>query len=296
MKIIDPHLHLFNLEQGDYHWLKADKPPFWPDKAVINKTFAEADLTLTSPLELAGFIHIEAGFDNHKPWRELDALEQSCRKPFRAIANIDLTLTSVNFTQTLNQLINCQSFTGVRHILDEQALSLLTNKQVLDNIKTLNVHGMVFELQLPLTKHESVTALCDVISDNRNLHFIVNHAGFAPADIHTIEWQRWQSNLVKLSCYPHVAIKCSGWEMTDRQYQTDWLTINLTLIFKIFGTKRIMLASNFPLCLFSHKSYQDYWLSIINSVFFQSLNRQEKSALCYDNALTWYAFQPAKTR
>ena len=78
IKIIDPHLHLFDLKQGDYHWLKADNPPNWPDKNVINNTFDEQDLSLSPPLSLAGFVHIEAGFDNLQPWRELNYLQKSC--------------------------------------------------------------------------------------------------------------------------------------------------------------------------------------------------------------------------
>jgi len=295
MKIIDPHLHLFALELGHYHWLKADNPPFWPDKQHINKNFDETDLTLTTPLSLAGFIHIEAGFNNQQPWRELAALEQNCNKPFRAIANIDLTASNQHFSLVIEKLAELPSFVGVRHLLDEQALSLLKNKQVLDNIKTLNENGLVFEVQLSLIEHAPVNALCDVILNNPDIDFIINHAGFPPADIHTIEWQRWQSNLAKLSFYPHVAIKCSGWEMTNRNYQATWLNENLSLIFAIFDTKKIMLASNFPLCLFSHSNYQSYWQSIISSNFFQALTEQEKSALCYDNALNWYAMSEVLT-
>jgi len=288
MKIIDPHLHLFNTEHGDYYWLKAENPPFWPDKQLISKTFTEADLLLEPSIELAGFVHIEAGFDNNQPWRELAALEQSCRKPFRAIASVDLTTSSHDFNSVIEELAKLPSFIGVRHLLDEQALPLLTNQQVLDNITTLNENGLIFEVQLALIDHITVNSLCDVIADNPEISFIINHAGFPPADRHTIEWQRWQSNLKKLSFFPHVAIKCSGWEMTDRNYQVAWLNKNLTLIFDIFGAQKMMLASNFPLCLFSHNSYQDYWQAIIHGDFFQALSKQEKSALCYDNALHWY--------
>jgi len=289
MKIIDPHLHLFDLELGRYQWLHPENPPFWPDKNHINKSFFESDLTLTEPLSLSGFIHIEAGFDNKKPWLELAALKQSCNKPFRSIANIDLTSSSRNVDTVIQKLAEFHSFIGVRHLLDDQALVLLKNKQVLDNIKTLNKNGLVFEVQLSLIEHAPVNALCDVISNNPEMDFIINHSGFPPTDIHTIEWQRWQSNLEKLSFYPHVAIKCSGWEMAGRNYKTTWLNENLSLIFAIFGAKKVMLASNFPLCLFSHSSYQAYWQSIISSDFFQALTEQEKSALCYYNALNWYS-------
>ncbi len=294
MKIIDPHLHLFNVEQGDYYWLKPDTPPFWPDKSLINKTFEESDLALESDLTLAGFIHIEAGFDNSQPWRELAALEQTCNTPFRTIATIDLTASGHDFKKFITRLAKFRSFVGVRHILDEQALSLLTNKQALSNFKLLNdfavniEQGLIFETQLAFTEHATVNALCDVISDNSDIRFIINHAGFPPADLQSIEWQHWQNNLVKLSIFPHVAIKCSGWEMTDRNYQSAWLNENLTVIFNVFGVKKMMLASNFPLCLFSKSSYQYYWQTITSSYFFQALTAQEKSALCYDNALRWY--------
>ena len=295
MKIIDPHLHLFNLKQGDYHWLKADNPPFWPDKALINKTFKESALALEPPLELAAFVHMEAGFDNSQPWRELEMLTKSGNKDFRAIANIDLTASNQAVKQNLAILAKQPSFIGVRHLLNEQALNLLTNKHVLSNINLLNdfavremKQGLIFEAQLGLTEHAPVNALCEVISDNPNIRFIINHAGFPPKDSQTIEWQRWQSNLRKLAMFAHVAIKCSGWEMINRNYQPDWLNENLTLILAIFGADKMMLASNFPLCLFNKNSYQDYWQSIITGDFFQALSRQEKSVLCYDNALRWY--------
>ena len=96
MKIIDPHVHLFDIAQGDYHWLKPDNSPFWSDKALINKTCVEGDLAFifetdlksepvfSSELELvlASFVHIEAGFDNKRPWRELNNLEATCKKTF----------------------------------------------------------------------------------------------------------------------------------------------------------------------------------------------------------------------
>ena len=294
MKIIDPHLHLFNLELGCYHWLKTENYPFWSDKQLINKSFNETDLTLTEPLSLSSFVHIEAGFDNEQPWRELAALEQACNKPFRAIANIDLVASRQQVNSVIEKLAELSSFVGVRHLLDEHALSLLTNKQVLDNIKTLNKNALVFDVQLPLIEHAPVNALCDVITENPEINFIINHAGFPPADIHTIEWQRWQSNLIKLSFYPHVAIKCSGWEMTDRNYQDNWLNENLSLIFSVFGAKKMMLASNFPLTLFnkrlsSKNNYQDYWQSLVNGDFFKTLTKQEKSALVHDNALRLYS-------
>ncbi len=37
LKIIDPHIHLIDLAKGQYHWLKPQNPPHWPDKHLIEK-------------------------------------------------------------------------------------------------------------------------------------------------------------------------------------------------------------------------------------------------------------------
>lgn len=116
MKIIDPHLHLFDLSQGEYSWLKPECPPFWSDKPLIAKNFSENDLTLAKPLTLAGFVHIEAGFDNQQPWREIAWLESTCKIPFRSIALLDITLPKALFLTQLESLMTYQSVVGVRYI------------------------------------------------------------------------------------------------------------------------------------------------------------------------------------
>jgi len=299
MKIIDPHLHLFNLEQGDYHWLKANNPPFWPDKSLINNSFTEKDLKLQAPFSLAGFIHIEAGFDNQQPWQELNYLQQSCQLPFNAIASIDLSLDSNSFTQQLQEISLCDCFIGVRHILDEEAFSLLNNKQVLSNIALLdtlaatNKSNLVFEVQMPLDNSHAVNALADVINRNNKLTFIINHSGFPTTEVSSFNWKEWQENIAKLAAFKHVAIKCSGWEMNDRLYNKNlqWLNLILETCFNAFGEKRTMLASNFPLCLFTHYNYQDYWQQLLTTDFIKNISDQEKNALCYHNALRYYALK-----
>ena len=301
IKIIDPHLHLFNLNQGDYHWLNKDNPPFWPDKSTIQQSFTEKDLALNLPLSLAGFVHVEAGFDNQQPERELDYLAQSCHLPFVAIASIDLTLDSLPFTQQLCRLLRRDTFCGVRHILTDQASVLLNCPQVLKNIRQLNNYteldltttntpNLIVEIQLPLEDNLAVKALCHVVQNNQNISFIINHGGFPTKETLASVRDNWQENLIQLSQLSNIAIKCSGWEMIDRQYCQDinWLNHSLASCFDAFGKHRMMLASNFPLCLFTHTCYQDYWQFILATDFFKTKTLQEKNALCYHSALHYY--------
>jgi L-fuconolactonase len=323
INIIDPHLHLFNHSRGDYHWLNCENPPFWPDKYLLQQDFSIEDLNNSlenEKIKLAGFVHIEAGFDNAQPWRELEyindlAIESLPCQKNRTIANIDLLATPKQFQQSLYKLQQYSSLIGVRHIFDEQAYAILANQNAQKNFTCLNkVTDFIFELQLPLADESTIKVmplLLQAISDNNQLRFIINHAGFPPADISNDAFRLWEQNIQELAKHPNVFIKCSGWEMADRQYEMSWFSEVTSFCLNRFSIERVMLASNFPLCLLGielgreprneldsklgHKSYASYWQDILKSSVIKQCNENEKSALLYNNALRIYQFANAES-
>ncbi|TYK64425.1 amidohydrolase family protein [Colwellia echini] len=322
INIIDPHLHLFDLATGNYQWLKSDNPPFWPDKHLINQNFSCSDLTLNPAIHLAGFVHIEAGFDNEQPWREIKWLSDSVSPNiFSAVAFIDITASELTFNEQLTQLLNFDCVVGCRYILDDDALSILQQPQVIENLKTLAQHNFSFDVQMPLDDIHAVSELTKVLALIPTLHIIINHAGFPaefssetlakipsinPANAITgtaenneaidfkkiIAWQNWQQSITLLSRFDNCSIKCSGWEMTDRDYSMSWFNEVVSYCINAFTYKRVMLASNFPLCLFSNTSYADYWQMVIDSSVITQCSENEKSALLFNNALHIYKLKP----
>jgi predicted TIM-barrel fold metal-dependent hydrolase len=320
INIIDPHLHLFNRARGDYHWLKTQNPPFWSDKSIIQQDFSIDDinnsLLVNNKIKLACFIHIEAGFDNAQPWRELEYIENLDCQNNRTIASIDLLAAPEHFQATLQRLQQCQSLIGARHIFDEQAYAILANQNAQQNFASLNeVVDFIFELQLPLADENIIKVmplLTETISNNSQLRFIINHAGFPPKapfkDINDNAWVLWQQHITELAKYPNVFIKCSGWEMQDRHYKMSWFSKITRSCINAFSLERVMLASNFPLCLLgrrvgkklgekqdsdtSNKDYENYWQDILNSDVIKQCNENEKNALLYHNALHIYRLSP----
>ncbi|WP_440876615.1 amidohydrolase family protein [Thalassotalea sp. PLHSN55] len=305
MKIIDPHLHLFNLEQGEYAWLYNDNISFNGDKRIIVQNFNEQDLHLTTPLQLAGFVHIEAGFNNKQPWQELNWLNQHCQLPYRSIAFIDLTLAPKPFNQQLKQLSAFNSFVGIRHILDEDALDILNHQYCQQNLIALNEQKLIVELQLSLQDSAAVDRLIALAQQLPALTFIINHAGWPPNEDEetsvsvnesegNAEFALWQSNLKRMSTIKQCAIKCSGWEMMTNSKvalslpisvdKYDKLTANIVAeCLNAFGENRVMLASNFPLCLF-RQSFQQLWQSYQQL----PLSAEQLTKLTFANAANWY--------
>jgi predicted TIM-barrel fold metal-dependent hydrolase len=271
---------------GDYAWLKAENPPSWADKALINRDYRESDVALQTPLELMGFVHIEAGFDNQQPWREIDWLEQHCSLPFRSVAFAELALSAEKFAWHIEQLCQRPSVSGVRHILDEQAETLLNDPKTIGHFSVLQEHNLSFDAQLSLVDSAAVSGLINMLQHTPALRVIIDHGGWPPTYNDKEQWQCWADNLKRLALYPQVAIKLSGWEMSNRNWTVDDIKPVLELCLKLFSNRRVMLASNFPLCTWSY-SLQELWLN-----YTQLLGEDASlvARLSSENATTWYKF------
>ena len=287
MRIIDPHLHLFDLSKGDYQWLQAENPPYWPDKATIARDFSYHDIVLEAPLSLAGFVHIEAGFDNQAPWREIAWLEEtlhpSYQSAFKSVATIDLSADLTVFENNLAKLASFTSIVGVRHILDNEAFTLLSQADIIAKFNALTALNFHFELQLSLADLASINLLVSILEQVPQLRVIINHAGWPSTNLSAK--QSWQQGMQQLARFANVAIKCSGWEMVERSYQATWQQQVIAFAVDCFGENRVMLASNFPLTLFS-TSYQGLWQG------YQALISEPAllAKLTFDNAFLWYGF------
>ncbi|MDO6427540.1 amidohydrolase family protein [Thalassotalea sp. 1_MG-2023] len=282
IKIIDPHLHLFDITQGDYYWLKPENPPFWADKPIIHRSFTCANIELQPPFSLCGFVHIEAGFDNQQPIKEVEYLQQTVTLPFTAIAYANITDEPVVFKQTITALMQNRHVVGIRYILDDNAIEILSNTNVKENFLWLAENSLIFDCQMPLANKKAVSLLCTLLSQTPTLKVVINHLG-SPSQIdEKVINNKWYQGLLALSAFPSVAIKCSGWEMVSRSYDHQWLRTMVLTCVDVFGEHRVMLASNFPLCLFT-VNYQEYWQQVID-VIPNSLIPN----LCYKNAKKWY--------
>lgn len=283
MNIIDPHLHLFNLDLGEYAWLTPENLQGLANAEQLIQNFGEKDLTLNDDFNLTGFVHIEAGFDNIQPWREIEWLESEVTVPFKSIACIDLTEPVAELSQKLTKLRTYNSVVGVRHILDEQALEILSQVDIQDKFALLADVEFIFEVQLPLADLEAIDLLIPHIANFSNLTFVINHCGLPPTELGSEVGYDWLLALHRLSCYDNVAIKCSGWEMLDDSNNFLFPVEVVQHCIQNFGDDRVMLGSNFPLCL-TQRSYKAQWEMSLG------LTEQQKQKLYYDNTKKWYKF------
>ncbi len=280
---IDPHIHFFALDEGDYNWLKPANAPFWPDKKAIAKHTTEHTLYCASLGQLEGFVHIEAGYDNERPWREIAFLERHCTLPFRSVGCIDLTGNNVG--SHIDKLKKYKSVRGLRHILDDEAEALLRTPKVKWGLRHMASQDFSFDAQLNLADSNAVRALLNVLEQTPSLKVAINHAAIAPMDVNSLGFKTWQQNIRYLTETEQVAFKFSGLEMQERCWQWQRASAIFERLLNTVGAERMMFASNFPLCQW-RMPYAVLWRGFVDMT--TSLSETQRAALLSVNAKRWY--------
>jgi L-fuconolactonase len=284
MTFIDPHVHFFALEKGNYAWLKPDNPPNWPDKAAIAHCTSEQSLIRASYRKIAGFVHIEAGFDNARPWREIHYLMEHCHLPFKSIACIDLTSPGVY--GHIDYLSRLPSVVGLRHILDSEATELLSHPKVKHVLRYMSERGLLFEAQFDTSNANATAALLGCIDLIPSLNVIVNHAGTNGLNLtNSNRVKGWQTNILALGNTSQVGMKLSGWEMKDRNWSLPAVNRVCQFLFEHVGHNKLMLASNYPLCQW-RLPYHALWQAYQKLI--SQLPISSQRSLLGENASHWY--------
>lgn len=275
LKIIDPHVHFFNLAEGQYTWLQGENPPAWPNLELIKQPVSDEQLIKSTDFELAGIVHIEAGFDNQSPINELNWLSSHLKKlPFKAISYAQLDCAPAQFQKAINDLTH-PHLIGIRDITEGADAQRLLTPACFNNLQTLCQQGLHYEAQFELENTAVAAQLANYAKALPQLKIIINHGGL-PNNI-----KNWQQSIRMLSSHNNIAIKFSGFELLALNLQQQQYCFDT--LFSYFGEQRIMFASNFPVCQIN-ASYNNVWDS------HQALCKTDKMwhNLSYANAKYFY--------
>ena len=249
-KIIDPHLHFFNFLEGQYTWLQGANPPAWSNLDKIKQPISVAELIKSTDFELVGLVHIEAGFDNNQPVKELNWLANHIKTiPYKAISFATINQPNNAFKLALQQLEHC-SLVGIRDITEGHDAERLLSPHCLDNLQHLSQLKLHFEAQFEVENLNITERLISYANQVSDLQIIINHTGLA----HNLA--NWAAAIELLAKQPNVAIKFSGFEllMLNSEQQSQCFIH----ILKHFGMQRVMFASNFPVCQINI-NYNELW-------------------------------------
>lgn len=140
-------------------------------------------------------------------------------------------------------------FVGVRHVVhDEPDERFMLRPDFRRGIAQLHEHDLTYDLLL-FPRHLPVAVeLVEVFPQQA---FVLDH--MAKPAIGEGGVSPWREELQRLGDYPNVFCKLSGLvtEAKWRQWQVDDFYRYLDIVIGIFGTQRVMIGSDWPVCTLS---------------------------------------------
>lgn len=290
IRIVDPHIHLWDLRTGFYPGLETPSAGFIGSNAAIARNYLADEYIAEAGdrFEITGAVHIEAfPTDPVGEVAHLQTVADAQDLQLGIVGYVDLSRPDLS--SILDRQRQYTAFRGIRQVLNlhpDPGLTYVDTDFMADpawqrGLRELCKRGLSFDLQLYPHQAEAAAAFA---RGNPDLPIILNHTGMW-ADRSPAGWAQWKSSLRLLATNDNVSVKISGLGMFDHTWSAPGIAPLVFETLDAFGTERSMFASNFPVDkLFS--SYGAIW-SAFDSLT-AAFSEDEKDALFRGNAARIY--------
>jgi len=283
--IVDAHQHFWDPRANYHPWL-CDQPPIafrYGDYSALRRPYLPADYFADAGgHEVVKTVYVETEWDPRDPLGETAWVERlRSETGFPTVMVAQAWLDCHDIAAVLERQAAFQFVRGIRH---KPRPGALRDARWRAGYALLARFGLRFDLQAPWTALADAAALCRAFPGTQ---LVLNHAGL-PADRSAEGIAGWKRALRVLAECPNAAIKISGLGVPGRRWTPDLNREVVLSAIEIFGVRRAMFASNFPvdgLCA----SFEEVFSGFREIA--QQFSALEQRALFHDNAIRLYAME-----
>lgn len=275
---IDAHQHYWKLSRGDYEWLTPELSVLYKDYLPDNltKELLQNGITKTIAVQAAPTVEETAYL--------LSLCEQN-----DTIAGVVgwLDFDSNTFQDLYASFRANPYFVGIRIMLqDIDADSYVFRPQVIANLQFLAEQQFPVDLLIKSHQFPTIIKMLELIP---TLIAVIDHIGKPQITIQ--EKAQWEVSLAAVASYPNIYCKLSG--MVTEADHSNWKEADFTDYIRhtleVFGGKRVMFGSDWPVCLLA-ASYSEV-LDIVNHNLPIELTDEEKEDIFGYNASRFYKLE-----
>lgn len=273
---------MIKIDAHQHFWVFDPVRDAWIDDTmkVIQRDFLPQDLApLLGENNIEGCIAVQADQSEKETEFLLDlAANHSIIKG--VVGWVDLV--AENVADRLAHFANNPLFKGVRHIAQGEADDFLLRPDVQNGIGQLSKFGLTYDI---LVFQHQLPAAIELVKQFPNQPFVLDH--IAKPQISKGIDANWKANILKLATFPNVSCKLSGMvtETTNFQWTKEEFSPFIEIVFKAFGTDRILYGSDWPVCLLA-ANYKNQ-LEIVQN-YISTLSQIEQAKVMGNNAVNFY--------
>lgn len=238
MRIIDAHLHIWDIDVGPYTWLT--RAP-----AVLNRTYSLDDCAdERAALGIDGVVLVQAD-DDPIDTDAMFAAANASAEVLGVVAHLPLHQPEAAAAR-LAELCTRSQLAGIRTLIHIQPdADWVLRPDFGEGLGLVERAGLPFDLVTSRPRHlDHVVPLSERFPD---LTFVIDHLGGLPIEGDPVRWRR---QLEAAASNPRVNAKLSGLYGPDQTALTDeqlrpWVMAAL----EVFGPERLMIGSDWPIAV-----------------------------------------------
>lgn len=275
MKGIDAHQHFWKYDPNEYDWINEEM-------SVLRKDFEPADLNpLLEAQGMRGCVAVQA----RQTEAENDYLLSLARDFPKVLGVVGwLDLQADDLEERLEAYRPLGALKGIRHIVQaEPDPEFLLREAFIRGVKLLGQAGLTYDILVFEQQFPAVLRFLERCPDQA---FVLDHLG--KPQIAGGPTNNWKEGIRKIAEYPNVYCKLSGLvtEADWKNWQPKDFTPFLEIAAEAFGAERLMVGSDWPVCLLAADRYATV-LEILER-FTNQWTAQEQAAVFGGNAEKFY--------
>jgi len=275
--IIDSHHHLWYYNAEDYGWMDESME-------VLKRDYLPMELeNILAESGVSGTVVVQAR-QSIEETRWL--LELADHNPFIKGVVGWFDLQSESLKTQLDQYAGHPKLVGVRHVIhDEPDDDFMLRPAFLKGIEMLQEFDLVYDLLL-FPKH--LGRAFKLVKMFPYQRFVLDH--LSKPFIKSGFLQPWKDDVETLASQPNVWCKLSGMvtEADHNRWRYEEFVPYLNTVLQSFGTDRIMLGSDWPVCTLAG-DYKE--VLEIPLRFIKNLRENDKKSICRLNAIKCYQLE-----
>jgi len=270
---IDAHQHFWKYDPVEYDWID-------DSMSLLKKDFLPEHLTAElSNCGFDGCIAVQARQTEEESRFLLDLARQN--KFIKGVVGwVDLRNKKVH--ERLEILSKNKLLKGIRHIVQSEPDDFMLKKDFQNGISILKQFNLTYDI---LIYPRQLISAIELVNHFPDQHFVIDH--IAKPSIKEQKIESWKSGIMELALAPNVFCKISGLVTeADRKYwEPEDFTSYLDVIFDVFSIDRLMVGSDWPVCLLAAGYKQ---VMVIIEDYTRNFNKEDVAKVFGGNAIRFY--------
>jgi L-fuconolactonase len=261
--MIDSHQHFWFYDATEYEWIDATMAP-------LQRDFLPQDLK--PEMDRAGVAACVAVQVRQSLEETRWLLELADAHPFVAGVVGWVDLQAADADAQLERVAAHRKLVGVRHIVQAEPPQFLDRPRFREGVAHLARHGLTYDILVYARQLPEAIGFARAFPRQP---FVLDHLG--KPDIRGNGLSEWRRHFDELAALPNVTCKLSGLvtEADWRNWTPGQLRPYLDAALEAFGPSRLMMGSDWPVCLLAAR-YDDVVALVRDALAEYSKDEQEQ--------------------